>query len=700
MTKEYIEVLSISALFSGDSKYIIPLYQRNYAWGESQIEQLVQDIFDAALEDNERLRKDPFAAHKVYYLGSLVVFERREGTRVIYETIDGQQRLTTLNILLSVLKNQYPDLLTAAGEADAEPILTFKSRESSERTIETLYKYGAEVRREQLNGQMLQAYEILIRSLGKLKEGELVTFVNYLFNFVRILRIEVPEQTDLNHYFEVMNNRGEQLEKHEILKAKFLNALSFIDDQTNQLTEDSKKARSTFSQIWDACSQMDRYVQYRISNMSARVGIFGPNWSDYPKTFEDASAFLGGSNSDSGQDVNKKEGETKKNSILEIIGRPKVNRPDEVEEHDENLMYFTPVVSFSNFLLHVLRIFTVGDSDIRINVQLDDKKLIQEFDRWIFNLQESDEQKAQRAKDFASTLLRCKYLFDQYIVKRVYRAGRDNWGVIRLQKRDGKNEAYYRSTFGDEEAVKGVNDQLTMILSMFHVSFPQTIYKHWLTGALNYLYRTAESTNEIVAEKYLNYLERMSDAFFYDRFVDREQDYYQIVFENLIREDGNYLVNTQMEKEDVLHNLDIGTKVQNFIFNRLDYRLWLDFDKYRTEIDDLDDEFGDPKIANFEFNFRSSVEHYSPQHPMYDKKPIENLNDFGNLCLISASKNSEVSNYPFKRKREHYREVSLAEGRKIDSLKQLLMMCYANWDEETVKDHQEKMIEVLKIKAN
>jgi uncharacterized protein with ParB-like and HNH nuclease domain len=50
-------------------------------------------------------------------------------------------------------------------------------------------------------------------------------FCNYFFEKVTILRILVPEDTDLNHYFEIMNSRGEQLEKHEILKAKMLEVL-------------------------------------------------------------------------------------------------------------------------------------------------------------------------------------------------------------------------------------------------------------------------------------------------------------------------------------------------------------------------------------------------------------------------------------------------------------------------------------------
>src|SRR5690606_2612148 len=56
-------------------------------------------------------------------------------------------------------------------------------------------------------------------------EAVLARFAEHLFDHVQIMRVAVPPRTDLNRYFEVMNNRGEQLEKHEVLKARMLSAL-------------------------------------------------------------------------------------------------------------------------------------------------------------------------------------------------------------------------------------------------------------------------------------------------------------------------------------------------------------------------------------------------------------------------------------------------------------------------------------------
>ena len=93
--------LTIKNLFNGTDHYLIPPYQRNYAWREPEISQLIQDIIDSSkLSD------------KQYYIGTLVTYHRNDGK---YEVIDGQQRLTTLSLLMMVLlRNDEIDQDTAA----------------------------------------------------------------------------------------------------------------------------------------------------------------------------------------------------------------------------------------------------------------------------------------------------------------------------------------------------------------------------------------------------------------------------------------------------------------------------------------------------------------------------------------------------------------------------------------------------------
>ena len=137
----------------------------------------------------------------------------------------------------------------------------------------------------------------------------------------------------------------------------------------------------------------------------------------------------------------------------------------------------------------------------------------------------------------------------------------------------------------------------------------------------------------------------------------------------------------------------------------MDYLLWKNFNGSKSAFDVIGDNESlknDSRISNFEYSFRSSVEHYYPQNPIEGPEfKIDNgpLNCFGNLCLISNEKNSRLSNYMPLSKKEHY-----AASEKIDSIKQRIMMAYEEWDERgkmdkngisEINDHYQKMLGVL-----
>ena len=96
MSKLNIDQKTVIELFSDKrSDFLIPDYQRPYAWNESECQTLWDDLFAFAIPDNniERFNDDS----DEYYLGPIVTFENRQGKQ---EVIDGQQRLTTLLLLL------------------------------------------------------------------------------------------------------------------------------------------------------------------------------------------------------------------------------------------------------------------------------------------------------------------------------------------------------------------------------------------------------------------------------------------------------------------------------------------------------------------------------------------------------------------------------------------------------------------------
>lgn len=96
MSKLNVDQKTIKELFENKkSDFLIPDYQRPYAWGESECLTLWEDIFSFAFPDND---KDKFnSSNDEYFLGPIVTFKNDDGKM---EIIDGQQRLTTLMLFL------------------------------------------------------------------------------------------------------------------------------------------------------------------------------------------------------------------------------------------------------------------------------------------------------------------------------------------------------------------------------------------------------------------------------------------------------------------------------------------------------------------------------------------------------------------------------------------------------------------------
>ncbi len=336
-----VEQLSVRELFNNDVQYVIPIYQRNYAWGATEIEQLIQDICDAAglITHTDKAAS---AKQEKYYLGSLVVYERTNHayqTNVVYETIDGQQRHTTLTILLAYLKRR--KVLSEDKLQGLDINLTFDSRPKSSRALDDIYKGTNNAGAEEPN--MHAAFNIMQRyfkTKGLDAEAKTQQFFEYLLDNVTILKVVVPPHTDLNHYFEIMNNRGEQLEKHEVLKAKFMATL------------ENDEERSCFSVIWNACSNMARYVQMSFPS-DLRRAIFGDDWQAMPKSFDAIQ----------GKHTSKEEKQDAM-TLREIIEHKVFSsKSDDEREKDER---FGSVIDFSNFLLHVLKLMKPEE-----NVSLD-----------------------------------------------------------------------------------------------------------------------------------------------------------------------------------------------------------------------------------------------------------------------------------------------------------------------------------------
>lgn len=629
---EKITSLKVEDIFNSKTvKYKIPIYQRNYAWKEPQIRQLIRDIYDYCGEKNKE---------KKYYIGTLVV--RPDKEKNTFEVIDGQQRLTTLSMLVaylnSIVKGQ--DNTQESVKSELKNTITFQCRQVSTNFLNKIWEDQSDDC--DATDSITAGYQILKKSfediVGKTSEaGTNEKYLAYLLEHVIIYRIPVPEDTDLNHYFEIMNTRGEQLEKHEILKAKLLSV--FTEEK-----EDSYK-KKFLNEIWETCSNMGKYLSY-----------------DTLQSYESVRKEAQLSKAQSESKNQTIENPTIKNII--DSNRNIDNKNNSAEDR------YRSIIDFPNFLLLVLKL--MDDKTV-----LDDKKLLEQFNEKILN-EKNEETKKDKVEKFFMILLKARYLFDCYVIKRELSSGK--WILKSLSVEENKKEKTLKNTFDNDSE----NHQVLMLLSMFEVSFPNYSYKSWLFGTLEYLTRKAQPKNcklwyNIFCINFKDCLPtwNMVDA---DGYIKHLED-----SANKKRDEyGRCISSEDLNNFDAFLNnfdaFDKGTAVPNFIFNLLDYKLW---------------KKGKDKYKDFEFTYRDSVEHFYPQNPISGKS-VENVDSFGNLCLITSEMNSRLNNLLPSAKRDIWNASKSQPSIKLSKMMEMMeMMETKEWKEKDIEVHKKEMLNVL-----
>lgn len=659
MNKKRTEIDRLTILAGGGKtlfsevgvRYVIPRYQRAYAWEEKEIEQLIDDICD----DNDPKRD--------YYIGSLIVARRKADDGVEYEVIDGQQRLTTIYLLLQCLLDEG---YFSRGDVSVGEALSFDCRSKSNCTLAYIRSDAQkpEGKEELLDQSILLAVDIIKKKLAR-EFGDGVEdqkkFVDRLKHVV-LYRIEVPEHTDLNRYFEIMNTRGEQLEQHDILKARLMN---YLDDACE---------REAFARIWEACSDMTGYVQMHFS-VEDRVKLFGQWWSDLPS--ENALRELC-------KGKRRSEGKSDGLDITEIIdSKSKEEDEDGTQEERDAEARFESIIDFPYFLLHVLRVFCRAerlsmDGAEELGSLLDDKLLLKDFDKVIVSCEKRGDKDVKRwfARRFIRRLLRSRFLFDKFIIKREHIEGdqEGSWSLkeLRVYKKGPRyvntEFGYYRER-GKEQKSLERNRECLMIQSALRVSYTSPKVMHWITRLLVWLLK-----NESECAKLTSKAERIAAEAVAEGF-----------FEKALEEMRAYDLRKYKSE-----NYAFGVRTPHIVFNYLDYLLWKKAKKTHKD---------------FVFEFRNSVEHWYPQHPSDGSiEPWDERDVFGNLCIISRSVNSKFSNLSPASKMDTYRgmvqkgSLKLRKmGEIIDKLRKTEKPGVAAklWRQSECAKHEKEMIRLL-----
>ena len=219
--------LSISQLLGApNEQYVIPAYQRRYSWHEKQLNELLDDI--KLLE--------PADAHLLGSIVCLTVAHTAGLNRL--ELVDGQQRLTTVSILLRCIHDRLKELgrqedlqevsrllVAKAHGVPGEPKIALDSLDA--KSFATLVRSEDDAS----NPDLRRAFQIC-RDWARNKDAEGVSkFLYQLSNQAFVIRLDVSEAKDAFKLFETINNRGLRLSATDIIKNFLLgNAARFGEE--------------------------------------------------------------------------------------------------------------------------------------------------------------------------------------------------------------------------------------------------------------------------------------------------------------------------------------------------------------------------------------------------------------------------------------------------------------------------------------
>ena len=257
---------TISQLLGSErEQYVIPSYQRRYSWHLSQIEALWNDI-------------DILENRDTHLLGTIVCLAGLHTADINQlELVDGQQRLTTIIIILFCIHERLKKEEKHDDARDIEKILyasSYKGKVGHKVLLDTLdeKQFDKLVRGENIdqknNGPLTDAFSTVRKWIEECSLEEIHEWLYKLKNQALIIRLDVSNAKDAFKLFETINNRGLRLSVHDIIKNFILgNAARFGDESLD-------RARARWGEIinhLDEVSSEDFFRQYMMAVLQRRV---------------------------------------------------------------------------------------------------------------------------------------------------------------------------------------------------------------------------------------------------------------------------------------------------------------------------------------------------------------------------------------------------------------------------------------------
>lgn len=243
---------SINSLLK-DQKFMIDYFQREYRWQEKHIRLLIEDLTSTFLKSYDPAHKrSDVSSYQNYYLGP-IVFSVNDGKKSI---IDGQQRITSITLLLIYLNHLQKNFDETSRVSISELIFSSKfgeksfniDEESREHALKSLYELG-EYKPTETDDETVQNITARYNDITQLfpdelsKSETLPYFIDWFIENVVIVAITAYSDENAYTIFETMNDRGLNLTSTEMLKGYVLSKIS------------EKTQRNEINEIWKSTIQ-------------------------------------------------------------------------------------------------------------------------------------------------------------------------------------------------------------------------------------------------------------------------------------------------------------------------------------------------------------------------------------------------------------------------------------------------------------
>lgn len=646
LEKVQTELLTLEKISKSKIGFVVPSYQRPYVWKAEDALKLLDDIVESCQANEPH-----------YFIGSSLSAKYNGTGKLIYELIDGQQRITTLMLISIAFKTaNIKSALAQISILDEELRLTFAIRESvrnllgSYADIKSLTKPGydsieSDPYLKHLHGNL----EVLLQKIDALTKSDNVDInriADYIFSNVSWVNNVVPRALDLNRLFSSMNTAGVQLEPVDLLKAKLFRKI--------------RTDKSLYNKIWQACEHTNNYFERNLRQLFPNA-----NWNaiEFEQLRQFSSAF---GVEDTEVEVSHRAHRTISELLAEVVAGDEPSNTEDKELKDstddisDETVYCRSIISFELILIHTLRIFCAQRGWPDLTPRIKPTNLMACFECLLTEDEEV-------VKAFLLLLWQVRFQFDKWVVKWVeHDDSIDPQLRLTYVSRSKSSNSYYINRSAAELS------ELVQLQAVLNFTGDRSAH-YWLTALLASLV----SKPDLTGPEVLATLEQI------DNQLSLTCETQKVASFTLAKGESTAL-NDWKQIEEYLNEAQ-GTRFEHYWFQKLEYLLWKLGDK------------SDERLKRYRITSKNSIEHVHPQKEEYGRVlDTTFLDAFGNLVLLSPGENSSYSNQTVLKKKAGFASKPRYDSLKFKALFECSEQHGDTWTQTQIMQHQREMIDVLR----